>query len=143
MITTDELALLRVPLSALPGLDPVGLWVHHCGVADMCAHAPLPGWVRDPSVDLADASTADRVARWRALQCAGIRVGPTAPAWIHLGYGAWGLAWVGGRTTFCRSCCLPEGVDPDDSRRLPDGSRYVDRLALARVAVTSPHRGEA
>jgi len=162
--TTD----LRIPLTALPGLDATGLsawaaderWLvagdgGHKGVDligwGLSDVAPMPRAI--VALDLADASTRDRVARWAARRV-GLEVGSTAPAWFHCGYSVWALAahLVSRRFSPTR---LPESapqvvgvnhqlpslwsVDPTDDTRLPDGSRLVDAVALARVAVHLGH----
>ena len=96
------------------------------------------------SYDLQDASTADRVARWLAARV-GLEVGCTAPGWYYH-EGGWYLAgdecWTGIPSLAAAGnyvAGLPFSErrlgELADHRRLPDGSRYVDRLALALVAV--------
>lgn len=192
-ITAEEMAALWVPLASLPGFDPVGLRVlvraetavltdiasggvgpaegpvwRGCWVwwADSSGHedsVDLVDW-SEVILDLADASTRDRVARWLAGRV-GFAVGCTAPDWIPtlkfgLGSGGIGYRDDGGYWTLCCSSRTehfraPKGstglkafdevpglvsVDPHDAHRLPDDSRYADALALARVAV---HTGES
>jgi hypothetical protein len=107
-------------------------------------------------VDLADPATADRVARWLAARV-GLEVGCTAPRWNHSGRrGTWAITgdadaalfhgsepprnWRGRTRWKPAEIVVPAlaALDPSDDRRLPDGSRYVDRLALALVAVGAP-----
>ena len=145
-----ELAMLRVPLSSLPGFDPVGLVLHH--------HSGWSGFAigRSPrgslvcyssgvsqlepaaaEIDLADSATADRVARWAAAQVE-LATDCTAPGWRYLPDSVgWWLAAPDGAGWFFPVSSLPlvKVFWADDDRLLPDGSRYVDRLALALVAV--------
>lgn len=148
-LTSEEMAPLRVPLAALPGLDPVGLrlvridngWtsvcVGTCFQRQLVMHnyfdsKPIVEW----DVDLADASTRDRIARW-AAERVGLEVGSTAPSWgwcppvmtwrLYAEHGEWDAP----RSLF------------DDAfwdrhlgnlRPLPDGALYVTALALAMAA---------
>lgn len=152
---------LLLPLSSLPGFDPVGLRVRHpaggvpwgvCVAVDdsrpnvhnvVVATTELgPPHDRDldfaparlVDLNLADASTADRVARWIACQV-GVEVGCTAPKWIYIepspGFfepGGWELHGVGDEFYYIRpghaAVC---GMDQD-------GSRHADRLALRNFA---------
>lgn len=137
MIADNELAQLQVPLASLPGFDPTGLWVSHAGVTDMCANAPLPDWVADPTVTLADSATADRVARWIAERTK-LQTGATAPEWKYVTSSAgWWLTFdcVGSYHPVGTSVLHSLTDSVSDDRRLPDGSRFIDRLALALVAV--------
>lgn len=110
-------------------------------------------------VDLAHPDTADRVARWLAGRV-GIEVGCLAGGWRYAGSMHWvllggngaeatpeverrdgaaghgfcAMGWVGALRSTPTVVVALERVDPHDPRRLPDGSRYVDRLALALVA---------
>jgi hypothetical protein len=98
-------------------------------------------------VDLADAATRDRVARWLAARV-GLNTSGRCPWWFTLAPVAsrpgWGLAYGphGSYETFGpgRETEVPAlvGLNGADDRRLPDGSRYVDALALALVAVGAP-----
>lgn len=155
-ISTEEFARLRVPLASLPGFDPVGLRINAGSYGKgLCTGASpiIAAWrflCDDGSaggadggalrVDLADASTADRVARWVAGRV-DFEVGCTAPDWHHGtdhdGNGGWLLFWFddGDSAEYYFGYPELEGLDWEDPRRLPDGSRYVDRLALALVAV--------
>lgn len=163
--TTDELARLRIPLSALPGFDPVGLrawWPYletHVLATGPYGSSSI-GLLVDTEVclrsagrqylyvDLADASTADRLARWLAGRV-GLEVGCTAPGWFpKLGPDRWLLRTAHGARLFVRA--IPDRVDGGDADHhwhsvpglpsvsfgcvLPDGSLYTDRLALALVA---------
>ncbi len=174
-LTPDDLAHLRVPLSALPGLDPVGLRLR-AGEGAMMAYDPaiyvaLSGgvmvfdWSHDGTPDLAmlahafvcldHPEGADRVARWLAARVR-LEVGCTAPLWSVCSLGWASIGWAltqrdAEGETVCRTFASRyHGGDIDalapisdatalasesGSRRLPDGSRYVDRLALALVAV--------
>jgi len=146
-VTRDVLDSLRIPLSALPGFDAVGLrmWLPDTRASVIC----LEDYGDDRwTVTLADASTADRVARWVADRV-GMEIGATAPSWQSPPRESedvvvWTLLgstadphhrrfWLQGFGV-ARVPALA-GLDYTDDRRLPDGSRYVDRLALARVAV--------
>ncbi|MEQ1494470.1 MAG: hypothetical protein ABL912_01740 [Novosphingobium sp.] len=157
-LTTDDLARLRVPLSALPRLDFLGLplvpvegargyavgemlgfgrvVIARYGAADAVAVSSL-------SLDLSDSSTADRVARWLAGRL-GVEVWCTAPSWVCVVESVGWWIFSGEPRSLHRPAPLagkyfPRGVyaeqaDPTDGRRLDDGSRYVDRLALRLVA---------
>lgn len=143
-ITAEELARLRISLSALPGFDPIGLWLYRTFAAMADIRRVCDGHTsQGDAVSAADSSTADRLARWLAARV-GLEVGCTAPRWF-LGEGAWAVLtddhgfarrWRGNDINALGGL-VPAMVDlsPRDPRRLPDGSRYVDRLALALVAV--------
>lgn len=162
-LTPDDLAALRVPLASLPGFDVVGLDLTR---PVLLVGAPTP-WARllwpcvrqpdgglglwdgdvvqpiDPanwSVDLSDAATRDRCARYLA-QRVGVGVGSTAPNWGPDTFRPrrwWlvgpddGYIWHGdgGDEDFVRALA---DLDPTDDRRLSDGSRWVDAAALAAV----------
>lgn len=167
MTAAEEMGRLRVPLASLAGFDPVGLVVDgavivsraeeqdndEAGWAAEFATLPPPSLLAiatvegvrfrvaaEVSVTLADASTADRVARWVAGRV-GLEVGCTAPGWREGRQGGLGLpGWLldtGDGSKFFTYDSLPvvRAFWMDDDRLLPDGSRYVDRLALALVAV--------
>lgn len=148
---------LRVPLAALPGIDPTWLVLHHhtgwSGV--VVRRSPRGSLVcyaggtsqlepADALLDLADASTRDRVARWCAAR-AELEVGPTAPGWRGQdnppGHPGWVLHSYGSGSFFSSwtstGAHVPTLADlaPADSSALPDGSRSVDAIALGRVAV--------
>jgi hypothetical protein len=159
-VSPAELAALRIELSALPGFDPVGLDVERscCGHVIGDPYAGPPECCGDPDewVSFIDASTRDRVARWLAGRV-GLTVGSTAPGWWHQeavwvlavrraggvkggssartfsGSPRWAASADGGKR---RHVPTLGDLDPSDPRLLPDGSRYVNALALARVAVT-------
>lgn len=136
-LTAADLARLRVPLSALPGLDDRWQPVWPASVDGIGRH-----------VSLVESATADRVARWLAARV-GLEVGCTAPEWRwRAGVRAWGLIaafsgryfvetrrQVWGRDDVVVPTLDVADLDPADTRKLSDGSRFVDRLALAIVAV--------
>jgi hypothetical protein len=163
-LTPDDLARLRIPLAQLPGLDSTGLhlWAgerHVTCVYDTVTpyyhtdeHAIVlivggdedtrveqaprdEGW----AIDLREGAAADRVARWLAARL-DTEVGCTAPTWAcgssHDGEQGWTLWGCGAEYWF--SCedegSVLHGLDPFDDRTLPDGSQWIDRLALALVA---------
>lgn len=85
------------------------------------------------------AFTADRVARWVAGRV-GFEFGCTAPDWFRERDRQW---LIGGDFDFdftfgpaASRHLIPSlaDINPTDDRRLTDGSRYTDRLALALVA---------
>jgi hypothetical protein len=89
----------------------------------------------DILLDLTDAATRDRLVRWLAA-CLGHTTGCTAPHW-----GRHRDTWALDRTLFRREDRFDDdprdpyvpalwAIDITDDRRLPDGSRYVDALAL-------------
>lgn len=160
-ITESELLALRVSLALLP-IDPTGLDVFvsrgslHtiCVLSDEPAHPDLWLFCAEPmaaprrfrrdlgEVDLADTSTADRVARWAAKQ---VEIPSSCgviwhPGYDHSGDPGWILYGRGGDDSLEYFVDLGQEVfadiESDDERVLPDGSRYVDRLALARWVVT-------
>ena len=153
---------LRVALSDLPGFDPVGLRVldpngelgsYVATYADE-VHVMLDGRANatgglvldeDVDLDLSDAATRDRLARWLAARV-GLEVGCTAPRWFwHVAMRCWVLGHgrlessrsfsFDGRVTDHEVPPLSDLDGADDDTRLPDGSRLVDAVALARVAV--------
>lgn len=156
---------LRVRLNQLPGFDPVGLRLYrwsdglYLGVvietpAEMSGYATAHagrielGWLGGCAVDLSGASTRDRVARWLAWRL-GIPIGCTAPEWAtdiegwsmfagespeRAGMACWDLDGRGAGAAGGKVEGLA-GLDPTADTRLPDGSRLVDAVALARVAV--------
>lgn len=150
MITHEEAARLQVPLSAVPGLHPVGLPVlfrHESwlvtrlvvtrGVTRAAEIDQIRGTERIGAVpfgglscDLADDGTADRIARWVAERM-GLEPGCTAPTWVF--DGGWQVVSGGSLAMFDHISSLGD-LDPDDDRRLPSGARLVDRRALALVA---------
>lgn len=167
-LTGEEMGRLRVALAELPRLAVWLQMVWHgewmCSIAadgiapdDGTVAVRMPGGgvqavsAAELFVDLADARTADAVARWVAGRV-GLQVGCTAPRWVHTGFGVWVLSdGVGAPARFSatrrpdspaaregRNYSFPSlhAVDSDcnDARRLPDGSRWVDRAALAIVA---------
>jgi hypothetical protein len=152
-LTAEELGRLRVSLDLLPEFDPVGLHIwdeeyeRHVLVTE--AHETILDLHlrqedafriqrREARLDLADASTRDRVARWLGGRH-GLRGGCVAPSWVNRTHDF----MLGGAVMFRRkrnghvSIVVPELVATalPDLRDLPDGSRYVDALALALVAV--------
>lgn len=155
-LTPSDLARLRVRLDELPGFDPVGLFVygergddHMVVFADDddllvhdCGSEDLAWWwskSEGPRLDLADASTADRVARWVAERHRTLSGEPppgcTAPSWFYEG-GRWVLS-TGGWSWLVPRDLVTEPTELQvqlDRRRLRDGSRWVDRAALAEVA---------
>jgi hypothetical protein len=154
-LTPDDMARLRVRLDDLPGFDPVGLRVFHSRtsyVDSLCITAGIGVVPRERGLvlldlpatvclDLSDASTRDRVARWmagRAVQP--FPLGSTAPE-VRLTDAMDGrplLRLVGaGRQAAVFTSVALDGIadlDPKDPRLLPDGSRWVDAAALAEVA---------
>jgi hypothetical protein len=116
-LTTEDMGRLRVPLAALPGLDPVGLDLVALGQGEWAVHVldadgPWPQhdllvydgrwrtteswWLHGDgpelttwAVDLADAATRDRVARQLAGRV-GLEVGCTAPSFDRTPVG-WAL----------------------------------------------------
>lgn len=163
IITPEEMARLRVPLSALPHFRPDLIWEcqgdrvvqvwsvleeeqEHYFLARHDGDDSVAKWWSEPEswmmLDLSDASTADRCARWLAGRV-GLEVGCTAPGWFfHEAMVAWLLGRGRRDTTRLFAQNGPDidyvvhtlaDLDPTDDRRLPDGSRYVDRLALALV----------
>jgi hypothetical protein len=109
-------------------------------------------------LDLSDSATADRVARWCAGRV-GLEVGCTAPGWRSYSARAdpplaiWLLGEPGDARVFANQPrrdppltgwaysravenVVPTlaDLDPTDARLLPDGARWIDRLALALVA---------
>lgn len=162
--TAPELAALRVSLADLP-IDPTGLdvYVPHyqmhtiCVLADDAVEPDLWLFCAEPGagarrfarasgeIDLADTSAADRVARWAARK---VEIPSSCGVIWHSGFSScadssgWILYGTDGEdyADFFVSGDHEQSplrvVNPDDGRRLPDGSRYVDRLALARWVVT-------
>ena len=157
---------MRIPLAALPGFDPVGLFVRGlinddgrylvsgvspCDPVAILVDGRESRGYRTVSfelvdLDVADSSTADRLARWLAARV-GLEVGCTAPGWKGQDDG-WVLTTFGKGVFFgaMPSNSRPAGhisivpglagIDvPGGYRRLPDGSLFRDRLALAVVAV--------
>jgi hypothetical protein len=117
---------------------------------------PVPREVM--AISLADSATADRVARWCAGRV-GLEVGCTAPGWRSYSARAdpplaiWLLGEPGDARVFANQPrrdppltgwaysravenVVPAlaDLDPTDARLLPDGARWIDRLALALVA---------
>jgi hypothetical protein len=113
-----------------------------------------------PTITMLHASTRDRVARWVAGRV-GKDVGPSGPCWgaVANSYEGGGWALLGklghGLSIFMDPDRLPlaalpplvptgesvwngvpalAALNPNDGRRLPDGSRWVDAAALAAVA---------
>lgn len=103
----------------------------------------------EAQIDLAESSTADRLSRWMALRL-GMRADwgdCTAPRWYAAGMTPstpwWVIQW--GRESRIFASAAYHGArvipvpdlhfDAGDARRLPDGSRFADRLALGTVAV--------
>lgn len=153
VIRSEEAERLVVPLSALAGLDPVGLpvvyrnerWrvnrliVSRDQPRASCVIERLDGegaWPEMPpydvlAIDLADDATADRIARWLGVRV-GLEVPCTAPVW-GFDEGDWQVVSGNDVATFDHVFALTE-LDPFDVRTLPGGARFVDRLALAVVA---------
>lgn len=162
---TPDIVELRVPLPSLPGLDPVGLVVWHAvdqtfesGLCFENESRTAGRWLalnirvrggkgtsyfraENGIVDLADAATRDRVARWVADRVE-FEVGSTAPGWgfVDTDWGfdmrGWLMGWRRqGEPVWWPADGFLAGADPNDDRLLPDGSKFVDALALARVAV--------
>lgn len=152
---------LRVPLSALPGFDPVGLRCSTASSGDGHWLCVADGWLTDANprvsrnettrvydgpmsgvvLDLSDSATRDRVARWVAARV-GLEVGCTAPGWgwvdndpTNAMRDVLARGWVLGSAFFVWGGCGTSDLDPTDDTCLPDGSRVVDAVALARVAV--------
>jgi hypothetical protein len=155
-LTTEDMGRLRFGLAALDGFDPVGLTLGRGGEWAACVayghsdgtvllvrgagtrHVVTEWWpLAGFEVDLADAATRDRVARWLAARV-GLEVGSTAPGWEtgDIEPVEWVLVGtrIGDHFTPDSVPALA-AVDPDDRRRLADGSLYRDALALALVAV--------
>ncbi len=157
---------LLLPLSACPGLDASGLWVRDTNpagyrrlvvetddgeapsraiVLERTDRVPEPVERGELLLDLADASTRDRVARLVAERL-GKAIDSTAPLWYQYSE-SWELyTWESEKDvifvrpvgTYSRAYgpivpALAE-VDPADERTLPDGSRWADARALLLVA---------
>lgn len=145
-LTPDDLARLRVPLSALPGLDPVGLRVYWSSFSSVIVgpqdhdglypvhHEHGVGCLSEGFLHLSDAATRDRCARYLA-QRVEVDVGSTAPNWGPDAFhrGLWWL--VGPDDGWHREVADLEAYD---DRRLPDGSWWVDAAALAAVLRGAP-----
>lgn len=116
------------------------------------ADAEAPEWIEvaDLSVSLDVGPNADRVARWLAARV-GLEVGCTAPLWSVCARGWGGHGWAltqrdfEGETTCkvfaspynggdCAALTEMDELRTDAGPRLPDGSLFRDRLALALVA---------
>lgn len=140
MIPAFDTSRLRVPLSELPGIAPEG---------ESCLLATSQGVIRctldqaPVSIDFAEPATRDRAARW-LLATVGGRPQCTAPPWTWSDGGTWRLH--GGAMFWPRPPRGPapigdtwitvselQQLDVRDGRVLPDGSRYVEALALALV----------
>lgn len=189
-LTQTELDQLMLPLTSLPGFNPVGLhlaspfandgkmvYIHWLCVDRDTLNADdgaincwcgedngFTGWIerRQWYLDLADASTADRVARWVAERL-GLRIVDidhhlrehshlecTAPVFFVNAYGQCiiGRDRIGARTSFHGwrqddpdKILALQDLDQYDRRQLADGSRYVERLGLAIVAFHVGDRG--
>lgn len=170
MIAAEELARLRVPLASLRDFDPTGLdlqadgWTYpphvlENGGDDLLVYdgkwrTSEPWWLRREgpdgvawAIDLADASTADRVARWVAGRTGADSTSGLTWSFDYPGWSLRGARPMGPYAYFAPSVdglmgaiAVPalanlDGFRSADDRRLPDGSRFVDRLALALVAV--------
>jgi hypothetical protein len=162
---------LRVPLASLPGFDACGLDLHGDGMvvhvmdhdfgADMLVYNER--WKDVPfllhvdfaltewALDLSDAATRDRVARWVAGRV-GLGVGATAPTWFASGHGVFRvfgadrgrvLSFAPTRTRESPARVsgldhyLPSMSDLDwrSTGRLADDCLIVEAEALALVAV--------
>lgn len=144
-VSPEELGRLLVPLTALRGFDEVyGLEIYGLGMCLDQDAETIRTWSHNQAVrhqrdmceiDLADAATADRIARWVAGRV-GFEHAATAPNWgtsgsDHPVHGPSRYAYLGDSD---HHFDLPDDFDDTDDRRLPDGSMYADRLALALVA---------
>lgn len=107
----------------------------------------IAGW-DGLSVNLADAATRDRVARWCAARL-GWPAQTSAPTWMRTldldDSAGWCLVGADDRAEVFLACgdvrlpnerALPglAALDRDDARTLPDGTRWVDAAALAVAA---------
>lgn len=162
-LTPEELKRLRIPVSKLPGMDYRGLDIYNPKTGETAiAQRVVEPRIGNAEVDLADSSTADRVVRWLATQV-GLEAGCSAPIWSRFGVRgrrwrlgvpneAYATDWYAGLLNeYAFSFAVPDGdypprvnrkvippeyeIDPLDVRRLPDGSYYVDRLALRHASV--------
>lgn len=153
-LTPDDMARLRVPLSVLPRLPCRGLllypipgyWMEdrpRLAQTDVLLNdtghqtVRVDGEMRRTevwAVDLSDAATRDRCARYLA-QRVEVDVGSTAPNWGPDAFhrGLWWL--VGPDDGWHREVADLEAYD---DRRLPDGSWWVDAAALAAVLRGAP-----
>lgn len=135
---------------------PIGGWPE---TEPYISHDALSVKASEMAIDLADAATRDRVARWAAGR-AGETSGCTAPSFRRGYEGLYGFLGTMGRVVFGvrdtaeeagligRSVQDPHGshhvggiavpglvvLDEEDRRALPDGSLYRDARALALVA---------
>lgn len=125
-LTTEELARLRLRLNDLSGFDALGLMVYTSDGRLRLA-TQHHGFDSSSEVSLAYARTADAAARWLAGRVR-VEVGCTAPDW---GWVDPALTWR--LTAEHGTWDMPREMLPaEQSRaRLPDGSLYAARLALA------------
>ena len=128
----SDLAMLELPLDQVKAQDITGLYAyfHHLPrdsgppIRIVVNHLssnlpPRPCWLW-----LGDAGTRDRLARWRCRDW--IPGAATAPMLHH---DSGDRAWILGGVAF------DVNVDPDDPRRLPDGCRFADALALKLIVL--------
>lgn len=160
-LTNQDRARLRFPLSCFRGLDPTGLRVFLRGwewygtplatgratpnvfIYNVPSGFPTVQCVAhggdvapdDILLNLEDAATRDRVARWMA-QVVGLKVGATAPpirvsGWDHADGRKSRHIKIGddGLHDY-RTLSLPDDIDDTDERQLFDGCLYVDALAM-------------
>lgn len=154
--TTEEMERLRVRLADLPGFDPLGLLAYHNGALHIlydasavpvdAARLSKPGF-QQVYVSTIHARTRDALARWCAVQVQAkstpldvtrARLQSTAPTWErHPASWGWRLRFFLTEVSLTSNDAewtWVSDLKPDDDRRLPDGSRWVDAAALAAVA---------
>lgn len=164
--TTEELAALRLPLAGLVDLNVFGMSVQVDGWDDQIAKwvsvetdrcsvfmQPAIEGLEKVTITTAATQVADALARWCAEW---VGLDPSCgviwhPGYSHDGEFGWILYVTDGNDSaeywFSAededSPLYAINPDPDDDRELPDGSRYVDRLALRTIAVWLAQRPKA
>jgi hypothetical protein len=156
----DPVGLRVIGEDGLPaGLVTLSTGVHVFLADDVNEDGSNLHYPADFDANLSDSATADRVARWCAGRV-GLEVGCTAPGWRSYSaradpplaiwlFGELGLGvrvfanqprrdppltgWAYSRAVENVVPALAD-LDPTDARLLPDGARWIDRLALALVA---------
>jgi len=101
-------------------------------LSDATGRAHATWWLAEywpEDVDGVFTLLAGRTQLW-VHQCAGRRVGVRYGAWATGEWLNWGCGLSEGRNVTSLA-----DLEPTDDRRLPDGSRWVDAVALTRVCI--------